>query len=131
MAVSSSRPAPPPPEPLAPLIDAHTHLDACGAKTADTVRAICDRAAAVGVHECLVQRTPVSALRPAAKADMPAAQQHILNHLIQGRSDKEIAYHLKLSEHTVDYHMRQLRKRFAARNRVQLVNAAIEAAVPA
>jgi TatD DNase family protein len=48
--VSSSRPAPPPPEPLVPLVDAHTHLDACGAKDGDDVRAIADRAAAVGVQ---------------------------------------------------------------------------------
>ncbi|SPM35293.1 Tat protein secretion system quality control protein TatD (DNase activity), partial [Mycobacterium rhizamassiliense] len=34
---------------LAPLIDAHTHLDACGAHDADGVTAIVDRAAAVGV----------------------------------------------------------------------------------
>jgi TatD DNase family protein len=46
---STSRPAPPPPEPLAPLVDAHTHLDACGAHDADGVRAIVDRAAAVGI----------------------------------------------------------------------------------
>ena len=50
MAVSSKRAAPPPPEPLTPLIDAHTHLDACGAGDADGVRAIVDRAAAVGVE---------------------------------------------------------------------------------
>lgn len=50
MAVSSTRPAPPPPEPLNPLVDAHTHLDACGAESADDVRAIVDRAAAVGVQ---------------------------------------------------------------------------------
>ena len=47
---SRSRPAPPPPEPLSPLVDAHTHLDACGAADADDVRAIVDRAAAVGVQ---------------------------------------------------------------------------------
>jgi TatD DNase family protein len=54
--VSPNRPgkraAPPAPEPLAPLIDAHTHLDACGAtkaQGAEGVRAIVDRAAAVGV----------------------------------------------------------------------------------
>jgi TatD DNase family protein len=51
--VSSSRPgkreAPPAPEPLAPLVDAHTHLDACGAHDAAGVAAIVDRAAAVGV----------------------------------------------------------------------------------
>jgi len=50
VAVSRSRPAPPAPQPLSPLIDAHTHLDACGARDADDVRAIVDRAAAVGVH---------------------------------------------------------------------------------
>jgi TatD DNase family protein len=47
---SSDRPAPPPPEPLSPLVDAHTHLDACGARDADGVRAIVDRAASVGVQ---------------------------------------------------------------------------------
>ena len=47
--MSKKRPAPPPPEPLAPLIDAHTHLDTCGARDAGDVRAIVDRAAAVGV----------------------------------------------------------------------------------
>jgi TatD DNase family protein len=35
---------------LAPLIDAHTHLDACGARTAQDVVAIADRAEAVGVQ---------------------------------------------------------------------------------
>nr|WP_156686561.1 TatD family hydrolase [Mycobacterium sp. Marseille-P9652] len=53
MAVASSRASerdmPPAPEPLAPLIDAHTHLDACGARDADGVTAIADRAEAVGV----------------------------------------------------------------------------------
>jgi TatD DNase family protein len=48
--VSSQRPAPPAPEPLTPLIDAHTHLDACGATDAASVTAIVDRAAAVGVQ---------------------------------------------------------------------------------
>ncbi|MHA0288843.1 TatD family hydrolase [Mycobacterium sp. C3-094] len=51
--VSSSsrqrREPPPLPEPLAPLIDAHTHLDACGARTAEDVRVILDRAARAGV----------------------------------------------------------------------------------
>jgi TatD DNase family protein len=50
VAVSRSRPAPPAPEPLTPLIDAHTHLDACGASDADDVHAILDRAEAVGVR---------------------------------------------------------------------------------
>ncbi|MGV0624690.1 TatD family hydrolase [Mycolicibacter minnesotensis] len=52
MRVSSKRSAkapPPAPEALSPLVDAHTHLDACGATDAASVRAIMDRAAAVGV----------------------------------------------------------------------------------
>jgi TatD DNase family protein len=44
------RPSPPAPEPLTPLVDAHTHLDACGATDATSVTAIVDRAAAVGVQ---------------------------------------------------------------------------------
>jgi TatD DNase family protein len=52
--VSDKRPAkrerPPAPEPLTPLIDAHTHLDACGATDAESIRAIVDRAEAVGVQ---------------------------------------------------------------------------------
>ncbi|PXX03412.1 TatD DNase family protein [Mycolicibacterium moriokaense] len=50
MPVSSKRPAPPAPEPLSPLVDAHTHLDACGATDAGSVAAIVDRAEAVGVQ---------------------------------------------------------------------------------
>ena len=48
--MSSKRPLPPAPQPLTPLIDAHTHLDACGATDAASVTAIVDRAAAVGVQ---------------------------------------------------------------------------------
>jgi TatD DNase family protein len=47
--VSSRRERPPAPEPLEPLVDAHTHLDACGASDPADVHAILDRAAAVGV----------------------------------------------------------------------------------
>jgi len=50
VAVSRDRPPPPAPEPLAPLIDAHTHLDACGATDAGSTRTIVDRAEAVGVQ---------------------------------------------------------------------------------
>jgi DNA-binding CsgD family transcriptional regulator len=83
----------------------------------------------LSVHEYLSRHARVPAAPPAARAEMSgmsATQQYILEHLLQGRSDKEIAYRLHLSAHTVDYHMRQLRRRFAARNRVQLVNAATQ-----
>jgi len=46
----SQRPLPPPPAPLpSPVVDAHTHLDACGAVDQAGVRAAMERAAAVGV----------------------------------------------------------------------------------
>jgi TatD DNase family protein len=47
--VSKREPLPVPEALAAPAVDAHTHLDACGAATAADVRAMLDRAAAVGV----------------------------------------------------------------------------------
>ncbi|WP_278313349.1 TatD family hydrolase [Lolliginicoccus levis] len=46
---SSKREAPPLPERLAPIVDAHTHLDACGAHDEDSLRVIVDRADSAGV----------------------------------------------------------------------------------
>lgn len=51
-------------------------------------------------------------------------QRDILACVLLGMADKEIAARLNLTRHNVDYHMRQLRRRFAARNRVQLMQAA-------
>jgi TatD DNase family protein len=66
--VSRNRPAPPPPEPLSPLVDAHTHLDACGACTAEDVRAIADRAEAVGVQAMVTIADDLDSARWAAAA---------------------------------------------------------------
>jgi DNA-binding CsgD family transcriptional regulator len=64
-----------------------------------------------------LERTTCSPLSP--------LQQEILHCLQRGQSDKQIAHGLQLTSHAVDYHMRQLRRRFSARNRVQLVNATL------
>jgi DNA-binding CsgD family transcriptional regulator len=61
---------------------------------------------------------------PTSVTPMNRTQQAILQYLACGLCDKQIAWRLALSLHTVDYHMRQLRKRFGARNRVQLIQAA-------
>lgn len=84
---------------------------------------------ALSLHEFLSQQVQ-PALAPAVSPwmDMSATQQDILNCLIEGHSDKVIAHRLSMSSHAVDYHMRQLRRRFSARNRVQLVHAAIDRA---
>jgi len=70
--VSSSsrqrREPPPLPEPLSPLIDAHTHLDACGAVTSDDVRALVDRAAAVGVSSVVTVADDLDSARWAVDA---------------------------------------------------------------
>jgi len=66
--VRSKREPPPLPEPLAPLIDAHTHLDACGATDADDVHAILDRAAAVGVRAVVTIADDLASARWAVEA---------------------------------------------------------------
>ena len=66
--VSSRRERPPAPEPLGPLIDAHTHLDACGASDADDVHAILDRAEAVGVEAVVTIADDLESARWAVRA---------------------------------------------------------------
>jgi TatD DNase family protein len=67
-AKSANRQPAPPPEPLTPLIDAHTHLDACGAVDAGDVRAMLDRAAAVGVLAAVTVADDLDAARWAVRA---------------------------------------------------------------
>lgn len=50
------------------MIDAHTHLDACGASDADDVRAILDRAEAVGVQAVVTIADDLEAAQWAAQA---------------------------------------------------------------
>ncbi|MGV9412655.1 TatD family hydrolase [Nocardia sp. NPDC003693] len=64
----NTRPAPEPPQPLFPLIDAHTHLDACGATDAESVAAIVDRAEAAGVREVVTIADDLDAARFAVRA---------------------------------------------------------------
>lgn len=78
---------------------------------------------ALAVHEyqlhCAVDDEPASALE-----QLTPVQTDILRCLATGLGDKGIAAFLGLSLHNVDYHMRQLRKRFGVRNRLQLMQAA-------
>jgi TatD DNase family protein len=53
---------------LRPLIDAHTHLDACGADDADDVRVIMDRAAAAGVRAAVTIADDLASARWVARA---------------------------------------------------------------
>ncbi|WP_082518026.1 MULTISPECIES: TatD family hydrolase [unclassified Rhodococcus (in: high G+C Gram-positive bacteria)] len=62
------RPAPDLPTPLAPLVDAHTHLDACGATDAASVAAILDRSESVGVGRVVTVADDLDAARFAVAA---------------------------------------------------------------
>ncbi|MCX4097159.1 TatD family hydrolase [Nocardia sp. alder85J] len=66
--MAGKRPAPEAPEPLSPLVDAHTHLDACGATDAESVAAMLDRAAAVGVGRVVTIADDLDAARFAVRA---------------------------------------------------------------
>ncbi|SDE35591.1 TatD family hydrolase [Rhodococcus tukisamuensis] len=66
--MSKDRPAPDLPTPLAPLIDSHTHLDACGAVDAASVAAIVDRAEKVGVGQVVTVADDLAAARFAVDA---------------------------------------------------------------
>ncbi|WP_435830360.1 TatD family hydrolase [Nocardia salmonicida] len=65
---NTNRPAPPVPTPLAPLIDAHTHLDACGATDAASTTAIVDRAASAGVGHVVTVADDLAAAQLAVRA---------------------------------------------------------------
>ncbi|WP_406233136.1 TatD family hydrolase [Nocardia sp. NBC_01009] len=66
--MSDKRPAPALPEPLAPLVDAHTHLDACGATDAESTAVIVDRAASVGVGQVVTVADDLAAAQWAVQA---------------------------------------------------------------
>ncbi|OZD11696.1 TatD family deoxyribonuclease [Rhodococcus sp. 06-156-3C] len=66
--MSRERPAPPLPEALSPLVDAHTHLDACGASDAGSVAEILDRAESVGVGRVVTVADDLEAARFAVDA---------------------------------------------------------------
>src|SRR5690606_22493823 len=66
--MKASRPAPEPPRPLSPLVDAHTHLDACGATDAASTAAILDRAESVGVGRVVTVADDLAAARWAVEA---------------------------------------------------------------
>ncbi|MFI9508745.1 TatD family hydrolase [Nocardia sp. NPDC052566] len=66
--MNGKRPAPELPEPLAPLVDAHTHIDACGATDAASVARLVDRAASVGVGQVVTVADDLAAAQWAVKA---------------------------------------------------------------
>lgn len=76
---------------------------------------------------CTVHRSVADACASPGPDDSRGAlaspmRREILHHLAQGRSNKQIAYRLQLSADTVKYHLRELRRHFNVRNRIELLN---------
>ncbi len=68
MSKRQGEPLPVPPRLPEPIVDAHTHLDACGAKDAADVAALVDRAALAGVTRVVTVADDLAAARWAAAA---------------------------------------------------------------
>ncbi len=70
----------------------------------------------LGVHAFLAEQTASMAQTPT----LSDLQRRILNFTASGLSDRAIAQQLNMSRSNVDYHMRQIRKKYGVLNRVQL-----------
>ena len=77
---------------------------------------------AASLHEWVCRATPASEAN--AAPSLSATQRRVLQRLCDGHGDKKIAAELGMTTHNVDYHLRALRRRFGARNRVQLAQMA-------
>ncbi|WP_158244311.1 helix-turn-helix transcriptional regulator [Trinickia dabaoshanensis] len=70
----------------------------------------------LGVHAFLAEHMASMAQTPM----LSDLQRRILNFTASGLSDRAIAQQLNMSRSNVDYHMRQIRKKYGVLNRVQL-----------
>ncbi len=77
------------------------------------------------LHEFYSNHATTPDLLDALSLKLTPVQLDMMRCLLRGMGDKAIASELKLSLHNVDYHMRQLRRRFGANNRVKLVHEAM------
>ena len=80
--------------------------------------------ACVVAESCAARGELANAAQDPMDQVLTPTQRHILECLSQGLSDKVIADRLSMSTHNGDYHLRRLRQRFGARNRVQLAQLA-------
>jgi hypothetical protein len=68
----------------------------------------------------------IAALKPAAgpcpmTARLPGSRRRVLDHLIQGHGRKAIAVELKLSEHTVNDHVKAVYRHFGVNSQAALM----------
>jgi DNA-binding NarL/FixJ family response regulator len=77
------------------------------------------RGHAIGLPDVLASRTPSAALTP--------RQSEIMTMLAEGKSNKEIARHLKVLEGTVKLHVKGVLRKLGVKNRTEAVLAAARA----
>jgi len=81
---------------------------------------------ALGIHQFISDYTSMSRTLLGMGRSISQTQTRVLECLARGMRDKEIASQLDIPVHNVDYHLRRLRGVFGVRNRVQLIEAALE-----
>ena len=59
--------------------------------------------------------------KPTELADLTKREEQILDHVAQGRTNKEIAIQLKIGEKTVKHYMTNIMQKLQVRNRVEAV----------
>jgi DNA-binding CsgD family transcriptional regulator len=74
----------------------------------------------IALHEYLLSHAAMPDDAPPRAKPISQVQRRILSALTQGMSDRQIADQLQMSTHNVDYHLRLLKKRYGAQNRVHL-----------
>ena len=66
------------------------------------------------------------ASRPGLPGDITPREREVLQWVSEGRTDKEIATLLSVSEHTIKNHMKSIRKKLGSSNRIQASMKAID-----
>jgi len=64
---------------------------------------------------------PNSSVSPAALDELSDAQKGVLALLLEGRSEKDVAKHLHISQHTVHNHVKSIYKRMGVNSRPELL----------
>ena len=65
--------------------------------------------------------TPAAAPSDAQKDQLTAREREVLGHLAEGRSNKQIAVALEISEHTAKFHVNSILQKMGAQKRVEAV----------
>ena len=69
----------------------------------------------------LSRRQSGTGTKPTELADLTKREEQILDHVAQGRTNKEIAIQLKIGEKTVKHYMTNIMQKLQVRNRVEAV----------